>query len=66
MPEARLPLQSRDYFELDGEQTPRIFLSAQAGTGIAQLRSLLAQTAAASPVLASGQLQSPVVYEADS
>ena len=66
MPEARLPLQSRDYFELDGKQTPRIFLSAQAGTGIAQLRSLLAQTAAASPVLASGQPQSPVVYEADS
>ena len=66
MSESRLPLQSRDYFELDGEQTPRIFLSAQAGTGIAQLRSLLAQTAAASPVLASGQPQSPVVYEADS
>ena len=66
MPESRLPLQSRDYFELDGEQIPRIFLSAQAGTGIAQLRSLLAQTAAASPVLASGQPQSPVVYEADS
>jgi GTPase len=66
MPEARLPLQSRDYFELDGKQTPRIFLSAQAGTGIAQLRSLLAQTAAGSPVLASGQTQSPVAHEADS
>ena len=66
MPEARLPLQNCDYFELDGEQTPRIFLSAQAATGIAQLRSLLAHTAAGSPVLAPGQPQSPVVYEADS
>lgn len=66
MPDARLPSQSLDYFELDGDQSPRIFVSAQAGTGIAQLRSLLAQTAGASPVLAPGQAQSPVVIEADS
>lgn len=66
MPAARLPLQNRDYVELDGAQTPRIFISAQAGIGTAQLRSLLAQTAGARPVLASGQPQSPVVIEADS
>ena len=66
MPVARLPLQSSDFFELDGQQTARVFLSAQAGTGLAQLRSLLARAAAGSPVLSPAHLQSPVVYEADS
>lgn len=66
MPVARLPLQSSDFFELDGQQTARVFLSAQAGTGLAQLRSLLARAAAGSPVLSPADSQSPVVYEADS
>ncbi len=60
MPASRLPLQPADFFELDGQQTPRIFLSAQAGTGIAQLRAQLAQAAADAAVLAPGGLQSPV------
>ena len=66
MPENRLPLQTRDFFELDGQQTARIFLSAQVGTGLAQLRGLLAQTAAEGSVLTSPPLKSPVVHEADS
>lgn len=66
MPVARLPLKSCDFFELDGQQRARIFLSAQAGTGLAQLRSALARAACGQPVLASGQAQCPVVYEVDS
>lgn len=66
LPENRLPLQTRDFFELDGQQTARIFLSAQVGTGLAQLRGLLAQTAAEGSVLTSLPLKSPVVHEADS
>ncbi len=37
-----LPLQVEDMFEVDGVQTPRIFVSARAGTGIAELRTALA------------------------
>lgn len=37
-----LPLQTQDVFEIDGVQTPRIFVSARAGAGIAELRTLLA------------------------
>ncbi len=66
MPVARLPLQSTDFFELDGQQTARVFLSAQTGTGLAQLRSLLARAAAGTPVFSPAPPQSPVVYEADS
>jgi GTP-binding protein HflX len=66
MPVARLPLQSTDFFELDGQQTARVFLSAQAGTGLAQLRSLLARAVAGTPVFSPAPPQSPVVYEADS
>ncbi len=65
LPENRLPLQTRDFFELDGQQTARVFLSAQVGTGLAQLRAMLAQTAADASVLASPPLKSPVVHEAD-
>jgi len=64
--ESRLPLQMHDSFELDGEQTPRVFLSAQAGIGLAQLRSLLARAAGGDPTFAPDQSQSPAVYEADS
>ena len=66
IPETRLPLQTSDFFELDGQQTARVFLSAQTGTGLAALRALLAQRATVAPVLAARPLQSPVVYEADS
>lgn len=37
------PLQLVDNFELDGVQTPRIFLSAKNGEGLAALRQQLAQ-----------------------
>ena len=66
MPANRLPLQAADFFELDGQQTPRIFLSAHAGTGIAQLRAQLAQAAADAAVLVPDGLQSPVPSGADS
>ena len=66
LPEGRLPIQMGDFFELDGQQTPRVFLSAQAGTGLAQLRSLLARAASGTPIFAPSQPQSPVVHVADS
>jgi GTP-binding protein HflX len=66
LPENRLPLQTRDFFELEGQQPARVFRSAQVGTGLAQLRGLLAQTAAEGSVLTSPPLKSPVVHEADS
>ena len=66
IPETRFPLQTSDFFELDGQQTARVFLSAQNGTGLAELRALLAQRASFVPVLAARPLQSPAVYEADS
>ena len=66
MPSGRLPLQSSDFFELDGQQTPRIFVSAQSGTGISQLRSQLARAAADGVGLATDGLQSPVLSGAGS
>ena len=42
MEEGSLPLHTQDLFEVDGVQTPRIFVSARAGTGIAELRTALA------------------------
>lgn len=41
--EEYLPLQAEDSFELDGVQTPRIFLSAKNGTGLQALRQKLSQ-----------------------
>jgi len=46
-----LPLQLEDSFELGGVQTPRIFLSAQTGEGIAALRQQLAVLARTEPVV---------------
>lgn len=37
------PLQAEDSFELDGVQTPRLFLSAKNGTGLQALRQKLSQ-----------------------
>jgi GTP-binding protein HflX len=45
MDAANLPMQDQDFFEIEGVQTPRIFLSARAGTGIALLRETLASIA---------------------
>ena len=49
----RRPLQLQDSFELDGQQTPRIWVSASSGEGLAALRQHLAQVAGAA---ASGEL----------
>ena len=42
LPEEKQPLRLEDEFEVDGIQTPRIFVSAKGLTGLAQLRSKLA------------------------
>jgi GTP-binding protein HflX len=42
----RHPLQLQDSFELDGVTVPRIFLSAQTGEGVPELRALLGQRVA--------------------
>jgi GTP-binding protein HflX len=44
-----LPLQLEDSFEIDGVPTPRIFLSAQTGEGVAALRQQLAALASTEP-----------------
>ncbi len=44
----RRPLQLQDSFELDGTQTPRVFLSAMQGEGVAGLREQLASIVTAS------------------
>ncbi|MBC7680855.1 MAG: GTPase HflX [Ferruginibacter sp.] len=44
---ARWPLQMQDIFEVDGQQVPRIFLSAQSGEGLPALRLKLAELAIA-------------------
>jgi len=42
MEAANMPLKEQDLFEVDAVQTPRLFVSARAGTGIASLRAALA------------------------
>jgi GTP-binding protein HflX len=39
----RRPPQLQDSYELDGQPVPRVFVSARAGEGLAELRQLLAQ-----------------------
>ena len=39
-----MPLHRRDFYDLDGRPTPRIFLSARQGEGLALLRQVLAET----------------------
>jgi GTP-binding protein HflX len=43
----RRPLQLQDSYDLDGQQTPRIWVSASSGEGLAALRQHLAQVAGA-------------------
>ena len=43
----RRPRQSEDFFDLEGVQTPRIFLSAKDGEGVAELRKQLARVVSA-------------------
>ncbi len=41
---SQIPLQLSDMYEIDGFDTPRIFVSAQTGAGLPQLREHLAST----------------------
>jgi GTPase len=45
VPAERQPLQTEDRIEIDGTLTPRVFVSAHTGAGIAQLRAKLAHLA---------------------
>jgi len=45
----RWPLQLEDMFEIDGLQTPRVFVSARDGDGLAALRSRLATQIGTAP-----------------
>ena len=42
LPDGQQPVQWQDVYELDGRQTPRVFVSARTGAGLAGLRSQLA------------------------
>ena len=55
MDEGSLPLQVQDMFEVDGVQTPRIFVSARAGTGLAELRTALASIVTQDRAAPSGE-----------
>ena len=55
MDEGSLPLQVQDMFEVDGVQTPRIFVSARAGTGLAELRAALASIVTQDRAAPSGE-----------
>ena len=52
MLEDKKPLQMQDTFSIDGVDTPRFFVSAQTGEGIASLRSHLSQNLAATATFA--------------
>ena len=64
MDTAHLPIQEQDFFEIDGVQTPRLFVSARAGTGIASLRAELASIVARDA--AAGASDHPALPEAES
>jgi GTP-binding protein HflX len=64
MDTAQLPIQEQDFFEIDGVQTPRLFVSARAGTGIASLRAELASIVARDA--AAGAADHPALPEAES
>jgi GTPase len=46
LPAGQRPRLAVDTFEIDGRQVPRVFVSSRAGTGLADLRQLLAEAAA--------------------
>ena len=45
LPQQRQPLQMQDTYALDGEQVPRIYISAQQGIGLDALRQAIADAA---------------------
>jgi GTP-binding protein HflX len=56
---SRWPLQMQDEIEVDGQQVPRIFLSARTGNGMPALRQRLAELALAKMSKADAPTQSP-------
>ncbi|GAB4216286.1 MAG: GTPase HflX [Rhodoferax sp.] len=61
--DAQRPLKRVDDYEVDGVRLPRVFLSAQTGEGLAELRGLLAtRVARTAPDDLTGQF--PVAHEA--
>ena len=60
----RRPLQLQDLFDLNGMPTPRIFLSAKSGEGVADLRAELARTVNAGRVPAMDVDEAPESHEA--
>ena len=54
------PLKPEDEFEIDGVQTPRIFVSARDATGLPALRSRLANIARQTPAEENSVELSPV------
>ena len=52
MLEDKKPLQMQDTFSIDGVDTPRFFVSAQTGEGIASIRSYLSQNLAVTATFA--------------
>ena len=66
MPTLNWPQRMNDSFEIDGVQTPRIFVSAKDSTGIAELRRMLAQLASQTPADAARVPDQPEFFEADS
>ena len=58
---ARWPLQLQDMLTVDGQQVPRIFLSAQSGEGLPQLRQLLSAHAAVGNALDTPETSEVVV-----
>ena len=55
----RWPLEMQDIFEVNGQQVPRIFLSAQNGEGLPALRLKLAELAIAKMPIVGVETQSP-------
>ena len=63
----RLPLHLRDMYEVDGLSSPRVFVSARDGSGIPNLRALLAELASVvQPVTAAPQTDAQSAAHLDS
>ena len=63
MDESRRPVRLEDSYELDGVDTPRIFVSARQGEGMQNLRRWLAQRVAARDITDSNEVFSTQNHE---
>ncbi|MDB5946683.1 MAG: hflX, partial [Ramlibacter sp.] len=61
LPDGQQPRHASDLFELDGATVPRVFVSSRSGKGLAELRRLLADLAAAR--VAAPVPESPELHE---